>query len=248
MSTTLQRGFSLIELCIIITVFSLLMAGILGSQNLNREVARMTSENSGLNALQKSIQAFYQTNKYLPCPASRAQAPDTAGYGVSTDCSLTTAPAGTVHVGVAADDYQLRIGAVPTRALGLPDRMGIDPWGNRITYVLMRKLGMDAAGYTAYAPTATTGYFQIVDAAGAVTYGSSTTTIVAYALITHGADGKGAYTKQGTAGVACSTTALDKENCNADKKFMDTAVNEAPGASYFDDFIRWVKKSDLDAL
>ena len=242
------EGFSLIELSIIITMFSLLMAGILGSQTLNREVTRITAEGTNLTALQKSIQAFYQKNKYLPCPASRTQAPDTATYGTSTDCSLTTAPAGTVHVGTAADDYQLRIGAVPTRTLGIADRLGIDPWGNRITYALMRKLGVDAATYTAYAPTATTGYFQIVDGTGAATYGSSTTTIVAYALITHGSDGKGAYTKQGAAGIACSTTSLDKENCNADKKFMDAPVNETQGATYFDDFIRWVKKSDLDAL
>jgi hypothetical protein len=85
----------------------------------------------------------------------------------------------------------------------------------------------------------------MVNNASTVTYGSSNTEIIAYILLMHGTDGRGSNTKQGTAGLACSTTTADKENCDDDKQFMDAPPNLAGGATYFDDIIRWVKKDDL---
>jgi type II secretory pathway pseudopilin PulG len=242
-----QAAFSLIELAMIITVFSMLMAGLLSSQTLRQDAVEVSKQEDGLDVVQEAIAVFLKQKSFLPCPASLAAAPDTALYSVSSadSCVNTTAPAGMRHVGNAADPYQIRIGAVPTRTLGIPDRYAFDPWGNRISYVVMRNLAVDSATFSAFSPTATSGYFQIVDSAGAVTYGTSNTTLVAYILVMHGADGKGATSKQGTSGVACSTTAADKENCDDDKQFMDTLFNQTSGATYFDDIMRWVKKSDL---
>jgi prepilin-type N-terminal cleavage/methylation domain-containing protein len=244
-----QHGFSLIELSIIIAIFSVLMAGMLGGRTIQREAERVEGADASMDAAQKALQYFFQEKGYLPCPASLTAAPGTVNYGISTDCALTAAPAGTTHIGTATDEYQLRVGALPTRTLGMADGAGVDGWGNRLTYVIPRMLGVDAAGYTGYAPTQTTGFFQLTDAAGTVTYGSSTSEIIAYALISHGADGRGAYTKDGIAGIGCATTEADKENCDADKQWIDAPVNDqVTGATYYYDFTRWIKKSDLDAL
>jgi type II secretory pathway pseudopilin PulG len=242
------KGFSLVELAIIITIFSLLLAGLMNGKTIKRETQRVEAADAAMDTLQYSLQAFFQKNGYLPCPASLAAAPDTATYGISTDCSLTAAPAGTTHVGNATDEYQIRVGAVPTRTLGIADGYGLDAWGNRLSYVVLRQAAVDQAGYDAYVPTQASDYFQIVNAAAAVTYGVSSSELIAYALINYGADGRGAFSKAGSAGLACSTTSADAENCDADKQWMDAPVNEIQGASYFYDFVLWVKKSDLDAL
>jgi prepilin-type N-terminal cleavage/methylation domain-containing protein len=237
-----NAAFSLIEIAVVITIFSLLMAGLLSNQTLRQETTRVTSQDTNLDMVQEAIKVFFIQKRYVPCPASLSQAPNTAFYGVSTDCSLTTAPAGTRHVPIGtADPYQLRIGAVPTRTLGIPDKYAFDQWGNRISYVVMRNMAVNSP----FSPTATTGYFQITDSANAVTYGNSNTELVAYILIVHGADGKGATSKQGAAGLTCSTTAADKENCDDDKQFMDAVPNATSGTTFYDDSIRWVKKSDL---
>lgn len=63
----------------------------------------------------------------------------------------------------------------------------------------------------------------------------------AYAVVSHGADGRGAFPLNGTAvptSKACNTSAADGENCDADSTFVDGFFNDGTQVSvFYDDYI-----------
>jgi type II secretory pathway pseudopilin PulG len=244
-----NNGFSLIELSIIIAVFATLLTSLLAAGRIDNESENVQEVEKRLFEIEKALEFFQKANGYLPCPASRTAAYGTASYGVSVDCSAATAaaaPAGTANLGTGAGDaYQVRVGAIPTRTLGISDEAGLDPWGNRLTYMVIRSLGVDSATYTAFSTTQTTDLFQIVNRASTVIYGTTNAQIVKYAIVSHGSDGKGAYNKNGILGVACSTTSAERENCNNTKNVMLDGINDivaTSNATYFNDFVRFRPK------
>jgi prepilin-type N-terminal cleavage/methylation domain-containing protein len=243
-----NQGFSLIELSIIIAVFAVLLTSILAGGGIKNESENVTSVEKRMFEVEKAIAFFQKANGYLPCPASRTDAYGSATYGVSVSCAPATAaaaPAGTANIGAAGDTYQVRIGAIPTRSLGISDEAGLDPWGNRITYMIIRSLGVDSATYTAFSTAQTTDLFQIVNRSSTVTYGTTNAQIVKYVIISHGSDGRGAYNKNGLLGVACSTTAAERENCNTTKNVMQDGINDvvaSSNANYYNDFVRYKPK------
>ncbi len=245
-----QHGFSLIELSIMITIFGLLMAAVLQTQVTEREETIISDTESKLDEVERAIVYFFVQYGHLPCPSRLDQKVGDAGYRESSDCS-DPAQAGVVHID-PDDDYHVRVGGVPTRTLGIPDRYAADEWGNTISYTIIRDLGIDQATYDTYAPTQTSGYFQVVDGTGAVLHGNDSSELVGYVLTSHGPDKKGAYTKQGITSVDCGNTAVDSENCDylvagdEDRMFVTRAINDqASGANYFYDLVRWQSTATL---
>lgn len=105
-------------------------------------------------------------------------------------------------------------GSVPTRTLGIPDDMMLDEWGNRFTYVVTSSL---ASGMTVF--DTNNGVLKVTNDAGQVFEN------LHYMVISHGPDGKGAFTANGVPGIACPAgvgVPADKENCDLDRTFIDT--------------------------
>jgi hypothetical protein len=181
-----------------------------------------TETTSDLSEINAAIIAYQRSkNHRLPCPASLS-----SGSGVE-DCAASP-PAGTTDVGTGG---AVRIGALPTRTLGLPDSAGEDKWGNKLTYAVVKTH---------------TDVFQFSNpvAAGAginVTTATSGSTISnqAYIVVSHGKDGKGATpAKAVSVGIACtSTSGQDQNNCTNDQNFSALGMNIEPGANYFDDIV-----------
>lgn len=252
-NTLNQDGFSLIELSIMLAVFSVLMASILNTKTFQLGLRKYEMTESRLNNVETAIQFFFINNGYLPCPASLTDGYASATYGTSTDCTDTTAPAGTFHGGAATDAYQIRIGSLPTRLLGLSDKDAIDGWNNRYRYVIIRQFGIDSATYDTYAasappPADAAPYFQIDDETSTATYNAAGGQMIGYIIFSHGDSGRGAYSKEGVAGASCNTSHDDGENCNNDELFTVSPMNEVSGTAFYDDQIRWMSKDDLDAL
>jgi prepilin-type N-terminal cleavage/methylation domain-containing protein len=254
----LVKGFSLIELSIVLAVFAVVAVGIFSKREVGQEHVQVTSVGDTLDQVEQALAVYIKHYGYVPCPASRIESTDSAAYGVSVNCDATTAssaPAGTDNIGTNTDEYQLRIGAIPTRTLGLPDNYALDAWGNRLTYAIIRTLGIDKATYDAYTPTQTTNYFQVVNKTGTILFGNNSSELLNYVVISHGPDGKGAYSKSGMQTVACSETiaghsnteqAHDTKNCNGTKQFVLDAVNQTTtGTDYFNDFGKWGKKQQV---
>lgn len=232
-SHALRKGFSLVELSIVLAILGVVTAGGLSVGTTVVEQQANIASNAQLDTIDKAIQDFYQLNGYLPCPADPTVALGGAGFGVPVGggtCTAAGAISNTTDTGTA------RIGALPTRALGLRDRSLADEFGNRYTYAVT-KLHTNAASFTT-----NPGTIIVIDGSGNTIVSDSS-----YVVLSNGADGKGARRYQtATTPVACGAGMLDVENCNADATFRDARFNNGNvAASFYDDFIRWLPKFRL---
>ena len=120
------RGFSLVELSMVILVMSVLVSGtfiFVGDASFQ---AKQIEDTERIDLINKAVKDFYIKNGRLPCPASRTDAVNSANFGVETDCSLSSAPAGTTHTAFA----NIRLGVIPVRTLNLPDTFMFDVYNN----------------------------------------------------------------------------------------------------------------------
>lgn len=237
----MRAGFSLIEMSIVLLIISIVAAG---SLNINASVSARNhyqETDETLETVEDYLKFFYQINDRMPCPASLSAKAGESDFGteiLSGSCNGdTTTPAGTFRVAVGADF--LRIGALPTRALKLPDAVMQDGFDQRLLYAVPEKF-TDSATYSA-----ATGIITVNDGAG-----TDLSTEAMYVVLSHGEDRKGAYTgKSGNVGVACGASAnLDVENCNEDATFTDATFNNGDiEAKFFDDRLLWKNKTNFDS-
>ncbi len=132
----------------------------------------------------------------FPAPSSASAPLDTPGYGQNVDCvTVSGIVAGT---GTWSGATQVHFGALPTRALGLPDSASVDGWGHRLLYAV-------TDSYTSLGTPQQymfSGSIRLEDS----NLNSSTTppNKAIYTVIALGPDTRGAYTMNG----ACCLHAL----------------------------------------
>jgi prepilin-type N-terminal cleavage/methylation domain-containing protein len=102
-----QRGFSLIELAIVVVVISLLLGGLLVPLSAQKENERRSENEVLLQQAREALLGFVVVNVRLPCP-------DTSGDGIEDACSALTTVA--------------NAGRLPWVTLGL--NAETDPWGS----------------------------------------------------------------------------------------------------------------------
>ena len=224
-----QTGFTLIEMALVIVIAGILLS-FLGAALINFvKKNRIDTTEFRIVKIEEALARYLRVNGYYPCPASRFDGPTQTTFARSaiTDCTGGVAT-GTVNIG-GADG--VRIGAVPTRNLNLPDEFVMDGWGKKFTYAVSKRLA------TNLQYTADGGRISIVD-------GNNQTVVTPagsahYIVLSHGETGDGGYQLgQGTLPVTpCAPSSLDRENCNDDATFRITLVNsEANIADFYDDY------------
>ncbi|TAF13784.1 MAG: hypothetical protein EAZ74_05090 [Alphaproteobacteria bacterium] len=231
---------------IILTMFALLMASLLGDASQKRQEKTYVSTQARMEKIAESLQFYAQFHDYLPCPASRELPLSSANFGrSSTKCQTPSAtPDGTQFISNANgnnDQYQLIVGMVPVRELGLKDDDAFDTWKRRITYIMIRPTGIYPNGYRSYSPWQMNDYPILRNAQNTDVVGTSPSNLPAFILISHGIDGKGAFTQAGTLFRACGAS-YDSENCNNDKllRLSPLVTNIAEThANYYHDIILW---------
>lgn len=227
----MRRGFSLIELSVVLVIISLVMGMGLsaGTAYIDRTKADVTRER--LKAIRAAIEAHVAANGSFPCPAPLTLVPGTAQFGMAQDC--TTAAAGLIRLPSAATDTA-RAGAVPIRTLNLPETHIRDAWDGKFTYIVTKALTADLGA---------DGVLSIQDGAG-----NPITTPPgqgAYMVVSHGRNRAGAYPYRSTAVAVPCGSALDAENCDTnDLVLLDAPYNDADTATsaYFDDHTVWGMK------
>lgn len=120
---------------------------------------------------------------------------------------------------------RIRIGAVPTRALNLPDSAIIDAYRHRIVYAVVEQMASPGA-----ASVNNPGAIDIQDRSG---NNASRNRAIAV-LFSHGGDDAGAWDINGVPIRPCDDTTLAGENCDYDGQFVNTVnKSERAGNTYF---------------
>jgi len=228
-------GFTYLEMALSLFVLSIMFSAFMTIYVTFSSQNQIAATQSTMQSIQAALDQYLLNTGYLPCPASLNAAKGASSYGAASNCAAS-APAGTVDYG--AGSTAIRIGAVPFKALNLPQEIATDSWNNRYTYVVVKSLATNASTFISTNPT---GAISIVDTNGNTIVSSGGT---AYVLISYGPYGMGSYNAAGKQFVACGTN-KGTENCNNDNVFRIAPYNDGKSSNQFDDFLAWKTRAQL---
>lgn len=129
-----QRGFTLIEMAIVLAVVGVLVGGSLMAIGPVVDKVRYTETNTTMDQIENALVLFAIRNNRLPCPADGSLTNASANYGL--ELTLTGGGTNTAACNPAAytAGQTLANSVIPWRTLGLDEQYSIDGWGNRISY------------------------------------------------------------------------------------------------------------------
>jgi prepilin-type N-terminal cleavage/methylation domain-containing protein len=220
------RGFTLIEMAIVMVVIGLVVGGGLAAVGPVIQSAKTSETRARLDTLEAALTLYAMQNSCLPCPAPDAGDGTADWTGIETGPCNSTTTCGTVR------------GVVPWRTLGLSRPDGSDAFATRIRYevtgALVQTGSMERSG-TTYTPLG--GLTVTTAAAGAVT------TAAAYVLVSYGPNRQGGFGETtGTVIPADGISTVEPANSDANTTYIQDDYIGAAGAGFFDDIVRWRSK------
>ncbi len=157
-----DKGLSLIELSIVLTVIGLLVSGFLQLYNIQAQKKLNSLQNYKILTIRDGLAKFLGENGHLPCPAARDIALTEAGAGGGTkdegvlSCNDETVAVdncddGNAHPYCVVENrgFRIRIGSIPFKALNLGREDVTDVYGNQFTYAVA-EIQTDPAEYVFY--------------------------------------------------------------------------------------------------
>jgi prepilin-type N-terminal cleavage/methylation domain-containing protein len=236
---TLHRGFSLTEMAIVLVIVGLLLGGVLVPLSAQFDAANTAANQKAMTEIRDALIGFAIANGRLPCPALAITSSGTGAAGLEPTPVL---PGGCANAA----------GVLPWATLGVGET---DVWGRRYSYRVAPEFTRTVPQasfnsgcvppitpqYAAFA-LCSQGNITVMANAGGTTLASNVPAI----LVSHGKNGNGAYTSQGTQ-LAMGTDADEQDN-QLTANGTDTAnvsfVSKTPTSSY-DDYVTWVPVSIL---
>jgi prepilin-type N-terminal cleavage/methylation domain-containing protein len=198
------RGFTLLEMAIVLVIVGLLLGGLLGSLNAMRSVQNESGTKRQLEEIREALITFAIINLRLPCPAAPGTAETVAGAG------LERAPTAAGCTGGAS-------GVLPWATLGLYQT---DAWGRRFSYRVTPAFARTAPAITlAAVGDNTVRNLSLVAIA----------TQVPAVVVSHGPNPAGSRNRQGAL-AAAGVNPGEVENANGDASF----VADTPRAAFDD--------------
>jgi len=223
-----SRGFTLIELAIVMVIMTILIGGLAMPLSAQIQARRIAETKQILEEAREAIIGYAMTHNtggatprpYLPCP-------DTNGNGIEEPRDDDT--------GVCPGE----IGRFPWVTLGTAAQ---DAWGNRLRYVAPAVLTNSNNGFyngskpTPHTPPDT--WNQVCSAANCPVVNVAAD--VPVVLVSHGPNGWGARNVNGNT-LASPTSNDEKENLDADSHYVSRSPS-GPGdaAGEFDDLAVWL--------
>lgn len=217
------RGFTLVELAVVLVVVSLLLVGLLGPLTAQQEQKNIMDARRQMDEAREAIFGFLISNGRLPCPANPTLPSANAGAGLERAGGCTGANS---------------IGVLPWRTLGLRE---VDPWGNRFTYRVTAKFADPATIAALPIGFGTNGDLTVWSTSTPPTPISQANEVVAI-VVSHGHHSDGAWTISG-AQLPASADADEAQNSDGDQTFVDHRNTADLPNSPYDDLTVWVPRN-----
>jgi prepilin-type N-terminal cleavage/methylation domain-containing protein len=201
-----RGGFTLLELSVVLIIVALVTGmSVVSGISVVANVRQAATQNK-MAAIEQALMAYRTAYDRIPCPASLTLLPTDPNYGAEAanpgSCTGGTPAATFTSANGAAE------GAVPTVTLGLPNDFMYDGWGNRFRYAVDTNM-TSAGAFPATPLNYSCAPITVNDA-----FGNARTSNAIYALVSHGANGHGAYTQAGATVNAGSDNANELTNCH----------------------------------
>lgn len=257
------RGFTLIEMAIVIMVIGLLVASLTPLYGLFQKQQEIETTQVNVTVAISAMGTFRSLYGRYPCPASLTVDRNDPKYG-REDCEGTR----TVAVGSSTPDEgiwversrrtafaheypagtprnespRVLVGALPFRNLNLEESQGYDSYDHRLVYVVTENLTCDKC----FTPNG--GGIDIIDDSG-----NSILPNVGEAhflVMSYGKNGDGAYAKSGDR-FTCAAAGVENDNCNYDDSATPDATyrlsinSSAKTAAEFDDVIDYFSQDEI---
>lgn len=239
-------GFTLVEMAIVLVIVGLLLGGMLMPLSAQMDQRRNSETQKALDEINQALIGFAVANGRLPCPAPATTATGSAGAGLEATTGAGSALTCTNVNGV---------GVLPWATLGVTET---DSWDRRYSYRVTLEFARGATGQTTFAggcvpqsnpqnaafALCSLGTMTILSTVGGSTVSSNVPAVV----ISHGKNGNGAYTSQGTQLSAGSDT--DEQDNQITQGTNPSAmaninfINKTPTAT-FDDIVSWLSPNTL---
>lgn len=227
-ATQRDAGFSLVEMAIVLAIVTLLLSGMLPALSGQIEQRHVSATVKQMDEIRQALIGYAIINGRLPCPADGAIATGLASAGqestTGTGRAMTCGNAGSARV-------------LPWATLGVGET---DAWGRRFTYRVTPAFA-DGTDGTGCAGAVTTGAsFQLcssgsLNVLSAAAGGANVVSNIPVVVVSHGANGLGAYT---TGGRQISGASGDEnENADNDNTFVSHDFTSSPS---FDDLVAWL--------
>lgn len=141
-----NKGFTLLELSIVLVIVSVLMVGGIGLGITVTKSSNKKDANSRLDVAERALANFVLENGRLPCPAPLTATPVNNSYGQEAGNPGECIDTGNVF----SNSEYLVYGALPFAELKLNPSYGRDPWGHKISYVVDKRLTITNATSPSY--------------------------------------------------------------------------------------------------
>jgi prepilin-type N-terminal cleavage/methylation domain-containing protein len=253
------KGFTLVEIAIVLVIVGLLLGGLLMPLATQVEVQRRIETEKTMEQIREAIIGFAMVNGRLPCPADPATATTTAGAGVARPFGAITCAGGV-------------IGVVPWTTLGVSE---VDAWGRRFTYrvtdVFVDQFASNTWACAPILPPTNSSFALCSPGDMAITVGAAPSANLAAAvpavIVSHGKNGHGAFLSNGFQ-MPCpavpppfpfppppTTEEIQNGDCPTKNPLVfisHTATSANSPVGEFDDIVSWIvlpslMKSMVDA-
>ena len=224
---TTQRGFTLIEMAIVLVIITILIGGLAMPLAAQIQARRIAETQKTLEEAREAILGFAMTTPATTPSKRRLPCPDTDGDGTQNldgaeNCVAANGWLPWVDLGVAAQDA----------------------WGNRLRYAVSSPLDTNSGFPTSPAPT------QPLVICSTHTCSPASPDVannLAFVLVSLGPNGWGALNVNGNT-LASPTSADEQDNLDSNRIYVSRASTK-PGAASgeFDDLLKWVSYTQLIA-
>lgn len=276
-----NQAFTILELTIVLAIIAIMLGNMMIVNTEKDDAAMINETNLKMDRIEKAMADYLSYYSAIPCPAILIVGPWTANFGVAnvystfpTYCSDNTVST----LGAASSPWYassgIELGSVPTKALQLPDNYAFDAWGRRFTYVMVQYCNQSTSPYlptmtgylanptnyypyqgflSAYCGESAGNYVTILNKTGGTTIASN----AVFVLVSHGKNGHGAYSYDGTVRINSANAGTDEivnaQFTNAGATSLNTRtfiqrplqMTTIGSTGYFDDIVRFKTRQQL---